>query len=81
MTRKRYFCLFILVFVILYTMVDKNPLLTNYFFSLNMQLMMHHTFYGDLFIKAAFCCKNLAVILMNKKQAKYKEKVTFLCQI
>ena len=61
MTRKRYFCLFILVFVILYTMVDKNPLLTKYF-SLNMQLMMHQTFHCDLFIKAASCSKNLAVI-------------------
>ena len=32
MTRKRYFYLFILVFVGFFTMVDKNPLLTKYFF-------------------------------------------------
>ena len=43
--------------------------------------MMHHTFYGDLFIKAAFVAKIWLSYIMNKKQAKYKEKVPFLCQI
>ena len=76
MTRKRYFCLFILDFVILYSLVGINPLLTKHFFHKHATNHAPHFPLWPLY-QSSILLQIIVWYIMNKKQPKYMEKVTF----